>query len=291
MIVLAIILAIIAVAVFIVTKIVGKKTDDLDTERMSKRVSLIAAFGGGGLALLFFLLSLFYIVNPGEVGVEILFGKVNNYSESGFHVKNPFASIVTLNLRTQKYELNLEGASKDLQEIGVDIAINYRLDYEKISELYNKVGIDYEIKVINPAVLNLAKAGISQFPIADIIVKRSDLAATIYESLAARLKQYYIILETVNLNNIKFSTEFTKAVTEKQVQEQGVQTAEYMRQQAEKNKQSTILAAEGEAEKQRLLRANTSKEVIELKWIERWNGQLPQYIAGESSIPMINFNK
>jgi prohibitin 1 len=243
------------------------------------------------LAILFFAFSTFYVVQPGEVGIEILFGKVVQYAPSGINGKNPFASVVKMDLRTQKYELKLEGASKDLQEITADVAINYRLNYEKIAELYNKVGIDYEKKVIDPAVLNLSKAAISQFVISDVIVERNKLASTIFDALNNRLASYYIVLETVNLNNINFSKEFTNAVTEKQVQEQKVQTAEYKRQQAEKDRESTILEAQGEAEKQRLLRQTTSKEVIELKWIEKWNGELPTYMLGNNSVPMVNLSK
>jgi regulator of protease activity HflC (stomatin/prohibitin superfamily) len=289
MFVASIILLIVGIVSIFIIGAVTVRSEDGTT--IKKKARVMAPIGIIAAAAICFVLSLFYMVNPGEVGIEVFFGKVVNFASAGLQSKNPLSQVITLNLRTQKYELKLEGASKDLQEIGVDIAINYRLDYEKISDLYNKVGTDYEIKVVNPATQNIVKAGISQFPIADIIVRRNDLTKSIFDSLKERLDSYYIVLETVNLNNISFSPEFTKAVTEKQVQEQGVQTAEYKRQQAEKDKQATILAAEAEAEKQRLLRVNTSKEVIELKWIEKWDGKLPTYITGESTIPMVNFSK
>ncbi len=240
-----------------------------------------------GFAVLFFIFSLFYIVDPGQVGIEILFGKIQKYAPAGLNVKNPFSNVIKLNLRTIKYEAKLAGASKDLQEIDIDIAINYRLNYEKIAELYNMVGIDYEIKVIDPAIMNLTKAAVSTFPIANVITNRNDLVKLIFDSLQERLKQYYIILETVNLNNITFSEAFSKAVEEKQIQEQNVQTAEYKRQQAMKQKETTILEAQAESEKQRLLRNTTSREVIDLKWIEKWNGQLPQ-IMSPNSMPLVN---
>jgi regulator of protease activity HflC (stomatin/prohibitin superfamily) len=186
----------------------GLKTEG----KVTKKGLAIAGWVCNGLALIFFVFSLFYIVNPGKVGVEILFGKVTKYAPSGLNFKNPFAEIVIMDLQTIKYETKLEGASKDLQEIGVDIAINYRLDYKRIEDLYNNVGKDYEVKVIQPAVMNIAKAAISQFPINDVIVKRNDLMQAIFDALKARLDQYYIILETVNLNNITFAEAFTKAV-------------------------------------------------------------------------------
>lgn len=239
------------------------------------------------LAASLFLLSCFYIVNPGEVGVEILFGKVVKYAPSGLNMKNPLAAIQKMNLRTVKYEARFEGASKDLQTINVDVAINYRIDYAHIRELYNNVGPDYESKVIEPAVMNLSKAAMSQFPIADVIVKRNELSEMISSNLEVRLSNYYIILETVNLNDISFTKEFSLAVEEKQIQEQKVQTAEYRRQEAMKEKETKILQAQAEAESQRLLRSTTSREVINLKWIEKWDGKLPTYMLG-NSVPMVN---
>jgi prohibitin 1 len=286
MVILSIIFILVGLGLLFTTKMY-----DQDKYPNGSKIQTISGWVVIVFAVLFFVLSTFYVVQPGEVGIEILFGKVVQYAPSGINGKNPFALVVKMDLKTQKYELKLEGASKDLQEITADVAINYRLNYEKIAELYNKIGVDYVSKVIDPAVLNLSKAAISQFAITDVVVERNKLAKTIFDSLNERLNSYFIILETVNLNNIAFSKAFTVAVTEKQVQEQKVQTAEYRRQQAEKDKESTILDAQAEAEKQRLLRQTTSKEVIELKWIEKWNGQLPTYMLGDDSVPMVNLNK
>ena len=73
--------------------------------------------------------------------------------------------------------------------------------------------------------------------------------------------------------------------------EQQIKTAEFNRQKAEKEKQTTILQAQAEAEKQRLLAQSTSKDVVDLKWIEKWNGILPQMMGGNGMIPMVNFGK
>lgn len=300
MVTLFILSIVIAIACFAVSLI----KLDVDNKEYQKPFEIGFRISGGilvGLSILFLIISFLYIVNPGEVGVEILFGKVVKYAPSGMNIKNPLAKIVKMDLRTKKYQTKLEGASKDLQEIGIDIAINYRLDYEKIADLYNQVGVDYEVKVIEPAVMNLSKAAVSQFPIADVIVKRNELSTLILDSLTERLSKYYIILETVNLNNIAFAPSFTKVVEEKQIEEQKIKTAEYQKEQAKQKAEQLIIEAKAEAEtkilnaraeseKQRLLKYATSKEVIELKWIEKWDGNLPTYMMG-NAIPMVNINK
>lgn len=241
-------------------------------------------------AVLFFLLSTLYIVDPGAVGVEVLFGNVTKYSENGLHWKNPFASIITFNTRTVLENHKAEGTSQDLQLIKVDIGINYRIDTAHISDLYQKIGANYSEKIIEPAIQEVIKASTSGYKVEDIIVKRIQLKDLIEQRLKDKLLPYFIVVQDVNLTDIDFSEEFNKVVEEKQIQEQKIKTADYIRQQAILNKQSTILAAEGEARRQELLRQTTSPEVVSLQWISKWNGVLPTTVMG-NAVPMINLGK
>ena len=278
MIVLAILFAIVTVVGLLMA---------MGGEDETKTAGKVISGAGAILCILFFFLSTLYVVDPGNVGVEVLFGDVKKFATNGLHWKSPFASIVTFDVRVCKEEWEAEAASKDLQKITVKVAVNYRLDFEQISALYTKIGHDYNEKIVDPAIQEAVKAGTSQYPIEDVIVKRLDLKNLIESRLKDKLKTYYIIVQDVNLVNISFSDGFNKVVEAKQIEEQKIKTAEYKRQQAELDKQSTILEAQAESEKQRLLKNNTSQEVIALKWIEKWSGQLPTYVMG-NSIPMVN---
>jgi regulator of protease activity HflC (stomatin/prohibitin superfamily) len=172
-------------------------------------------------------------------------------------------------------DIQCEAASKDLQKVNVHSVSNLHLKYEKVNELYTKVGEDFVAKVIEPAVNESVKAATAQFPVESIIVKREDLRQMIEKSLKERLDPYNIVLESMNLVNITFDAEFNKVVEEKQIEEQKIKTTEYQRQQAENMKKTTILGAEAEAEKQKLLKVSVNRDIIELKRIEKWNGEYP----------------
>ena len=249
---------------------------------------LVAVLGIGVILSVF---TTFYIVNPGEVAVEVLFGNIQGYRENGFHAKLPIADVHVFDIKTQKSHQECEAASSDLQIVKVVAVINYRLDSTKIAHLYQQVGRDYESKVVLPMIQECVKAGVSQYKVEDIIIKRMELKATIENLLKDRFTAYFITMEGVNLQNIDFSAEFNKVVELKQIAEQQIKTAEFNRQKAEKEKQTTILQAQAEAEKQRLLSVSTSKDVADLKWIEKWNGILPQMMGGNAMIPMVNFGK
>lgn len=262
--------------------IVGARFVDGEEYPNAKKYMPIGGFSSAGIAFVCLIFSSLYVIDPGIVGVEVLLGKIQKYAESGIHIKNPISDIIRFDVRTLKEEYKSEGASKDLQKVDYDVVINYHLDYSQVGNLYQKVGHDYSMKVIAPAVQECVKACSSTFAVEEIITKRIELKDKIFDMLKARLSNYNILLENVNLNDISFTADFNKVVEEKQIQEQRVKTAEYKRQQAEKDKETSILQAQAEAEKQRLLRNSVSAEVIQLKWIEKWSGAVPQVISGNS---------
>lgn len=237
-----------------------------------------------------FILGCYFTVGAGLVGVKFnkITGKISSHSQ-GFYFKVPLIeSITKFDVRTQKMEIKAPSSSKDLQVVNIDVILNYHLDYKTVNDLFIKVGIDYENCVIFPAVTEAVKASISQYPVEQIIINREKVKLLIESNLKSKLEFYHIILENVNLVNIDFSSEFNKVVEQKQIEEQKIKTAEYKRLQAEQYKQKTILEAEAEAQKQKLLQISATKEIIEMKWIEKWNGVLPQTILGEDTKFMVN---
>jgi regulator of protease activity HflC (stomatin/prohibitin superfamily) len=249
----------------------------------------IAKWVGIGIVGLIILFGSWFNVSPGEVGVSysLLNGQTESHSQ-GIHIKAPLLTgVQKFEVRTQRVDIKSESASKDLQKVDVDVVLNYHLAYDKVNELYVKVGPDYTEKIIEPAVNEAVKAAAAQFPVEEIIVKRENLKGQVEAMLTTRLAFYNITLESVNLVDIKFDDEFNKVVEQKQIEEQKIKTAQYQRLQAEEKKKQTILEAEAEAEKQRLLRANLTESIVSLEWIKKWNGQLPTTVLGDKSIMMV----
>lgn len=231
----------------------------------------------------------FFIVDAGQVGVT--FNKMTGSTQSssqGFHLKLPIiVAVYKFDVKTQRVDIKAEAASKDLQSVMVHVVLNHHLLYDKVNELFVKVGIDYTEKVVEPAVNESVKAATAQFPVESIIVKRQELKNSIEQALAERLVKYNIIVESLNLVNIIFNKEFNEIVEKKQIEEQKIKTAEYQKLQAEQYKQKTILEAQAEATKQELLRKTVTPDIVALEWIKKWNGQLPQTMLGDKAMFMV----
>ena len=118
-----------------------------DTDKKNSRVGC-----GCSIVILLFILLLFSFttIKSGEVGLKTRFGKIVDTSlTEGVNWKIPFIEkIVKVNIKVQKAEMSIESSTKDLQIVNTTVAVNYRVDGDKASALYKKVGNKYEETVL-----------------------------------------------------------------------------------------------------------------------------------------------
>lgn len=237
-------------------------------------------------------------VSTGYVGIKTRFGQVqNDMIQEGFNFKAPFIeSIVKIDCRTQKYEVETEASSKDLQKISnLKVVVNYNVDKTKANSLYREVGKDYQSVLIEPAIFESIKQGISQYTAEETITKRSEVADKILELLKEKLETRGVLVSALNITDLSFSEEFDKAVEEKQIVEQETQKAQYELEKAKVENEKKIENAKAEAEVMRQQNSQITEQYLRLKEIEneqkaieKWNGQLPTTTS--DAIPFINVN-
>ena len=229
--------------------------------------------------------SSFTIIHSGEVGIRVRFGKVVNKStHEGVNLKIPFIErIEKMNIRVQKSEVRTGSSSKDLQEVDMSLAVNYRIDKQKAVELYRTVGVNYREVILEPAIQESIKATTSKYTAEELITKRSEVSTKSMEELAKKVSKYGLTVSDFNITNFSFSQEFDKAIEEKQVAEQKVLTA---KQELEKEKieaEKKIVKAEAEKKANELKERSLTDNIIKEKFIEKWDGVLPK-VTGSGSI-------
>ena len=248
------------------------------------------AFYAAGLAILF---KPFEIVNAGERGVVMQFGKVQDrILDEGIHLIIPVVTRVEkTSVRVQKNDVKAEAASKDLQDVKTEVAVNWHVDPKRVHEIYQRVGDEGQIitRIINPAVSEVVKAATAKKTAEEIITKRTELKQEIDNDLKNRLASYGVMVDDVSLVDVTFSAEFAKSIEAKQIAEQEAKRAEFIALKAEKEAQGEINRAKGQAEAQRLRRQTLNPELLQQQAIEKWNGQFPLVMGGET-VPFININ-
>ena len=241
--------------------------------------------------VLFF--SVFYIVHAGERGVLLTFGNPDMTAKTeGLHFKMPFIQhAVILDVKTLKYEADATAASEDLQTVTTKIAVNYHLTPENVPVLYKEIGINYQDRIIQPAVQEVLKASTAQFTAEELITKRNEVKEKIKELLKDRLGSRSIIVEDISITNFDFSEEFNKAIESKVTAEQNALAAKNKLAQIEYEAQQRVTQAKGEAEAIRIqtnaINSQGGENYIQMRAIDKWNGIMP-LVTGSGSMPFIN---
>ncbi len=242
------------------------------------------------LVVLLNMFRFFIVIDQGERGVLLEFGHAKAIYEPGLHFQIPIVHrIVVFDVRTKKDQVDAGAASKDLQLVQTTIALNYHVDPLAVDKLYQEVGTEYESRIISPAIQESVKASTAKFTAEELITKRSLVKEDTRQNIAERLSEYHIIIDDFSIVDFSFSAEFDEAIEAKQTAVQQALKAENDLRRIEIEAQQRIETAKAEAESIRI-QAQALKEnsdLVNLKFVEKWNGVLPQYMLGES-IPLLN---
>jgi len=229
----------------------------------------------------------YFIVEPWYNGFTVTLWKINSTVYSDWlHFKTPFITkAVKYNIQTQKLDAMSEASSKDLQTVAATIVVNYKYKESEVVTLYKNVGKEEKVadKIIQPAVQEVFKSVVAKYSAEESITKRSEVSKDIEEALNARLQKYGITIQSFNIINFEFSKSFNDAIEAKVTAEQDALTQKNKLEQVKYESEQKIVSAEAQAKaieiQAKAIQNQGGEEYVKLKWIEKWNGQLPTTMA------------
>jgi len=244
------------------------------------------------IVLLLVGLSAFYTVQSGEKAIVLTNGRVTDVVGDGMHFKIPlFQDVVKVDVRTKGATAPAVAGSRDMQTVHTSVAVNYHLDSDKLTELYSKVGLDVEQKIIDPRIQEAVKSVVAKYSADQLLAQRESIKKEISTLLVSLTASYYIIVEDIQITNFDFSDQYNKAIEDKQSAEQAALTAKNNLMRINIEAEQKISMAKAEAEAIRIqadaIRAQGGAAYVQLKAIEKWNGVLPATMAG-GSVPFVN---
>ncbi len=243
------------------------------------------------------------IVDSGHRGVLLHWNAVDVTSpplDEGLHFVVPFQDeVVNIEVRTLKYEKETRSASKDLQTVETTVTVNYHPDKESVHRLYKNLGLDYENRVIQPAIEETVKQVTANYNAEELITKRPLVKQDIESSIRERLNQFEVVTEVISITDFEFSPLFAQAIEAKVEAEQKALKAEndlrrieVEAKQREANAvglaNANIAEAKGEAEAIAIINRALAENPNYLEWLktQAWDGKLP-LVVGEGGTPFI----
>jgi len=233
------------------------------------------------------------VVDPGERAVVVRLGEVVGVKSEGFYWRTPFVEdYKKLNVKTQKIEVKADAASRDLQSVSASIALNYNLTADKVGLLWKEIGKDYQIHIIDPAIQESVKAVTAKFNAEELITKRQEVRDGIKDLLKSKLEAQYITVTDFAVTDFSFSNSFDQAIEAKVTAEQKALEAKNKLEQVKFEAEQKVEQARAEAEAIRIqaqaVTQQGGKDYVQLKAIEKWNGELPQQFVPGSAVPFLS---
>lgn len=223
----------------------------------------------------------FYFVGAGQAGVVFnrFAGMTDRKLNEGFNWINPLtdkAKVYDIKVTKGEYR-GVEGLSSDSQTIKLDLVVNYKLDASKLGEIYQKVYGNIKDTLLLNAILDTAKSELGKFRIDDVARNREHLKKAIEDALKKRMKEKYVDIVNVSVTNVDYSDAYEKSIEAKLIAEQQALEAKNM-------KEKTRYLAEAKAIENQNLARTITPLVLRQKWIEKWDGQLPNIVGSEKMI-------
>ena len=129
-----------------------------------KRLSSLIRIGGLAAIALGVLIACAVQIDTGTVGVQKLFGNVqNNVLTSGLHFINPLMEVEHIDIKTKNYTMSgthdegtktgddaIRVLTADGLEVTIDLSVLYHVVASEAPKLLRETGMDYEDKIVRP---------------------------------------------------------------------------------------------------------------------------------------------
>ena len=196
-------------------------------------------------------------------------------------------------------------------KMGFDISASWRIDpeyawwiYDNVSETDGKENGRFywlEENVIKPKLKSALALTTSKYtPIQVYSTSREEIQAFVLERMKKDIQSYHLILDQIDIREVYYNSEYETAINQKKLEEQKALTLsevtkqkEELKKQAEIEKDIQILNAEGEAEALKIKGASVSNnpKIVQLEWINKWDGKLPEIMTGDGNGLLLNLDK
>lgn len=210
-----------------------------------KRISNLLRLGSLAVILAGVLFSCAVQIDAGTVGVQKLFGQVqNNVLTSGLHFINPLMEVEQIDVKTMNYTMrgvHDEGSKEgddairvltsDGLEVTIDLSVLYHVVPSEAPKLLRETGLGYEYKIVRPITRTRIRDNAVYYDAVSLFsTKRDQFQQRIFNSIEKDFKSRGLILENLLVRNITLPGSVKSTIEQKINAEQEAQKMQFVLQ-------------------------------------------------------------
>jgi regulator of protease activity HflC (stomatin/prohibitin superfamily) len=269
--------AIIGIILFVVGTMVKRSPEP------GSRFGGIIRLVGIAIIALGLLFSVFKVIEPGKVGVQVLFGKVqDDVLESGLHIINPLVDVTTFDIQTQNYTMSavhtegqLQGddairvLSSDGLEVTIDLSVLYKVNPAKAPFILQNIGMDYVDKIVRTVSRTAIRDNAVNYVAVDLYsIKRQEFQDKINRTISLSFAKRGLELQQILIRNISLPASVKASIESKINAEQEAQKMQFVLQKERQEADRKRVEAQGIADYQKILSTGLSDKQLQYEAIK-----------------------
>ncbi|HEV8337881.1 MAG TPA: prohibitin family protein [Candidatus Polarisedimenticolia bacterium] len=150
--------------------------------------------------------------------------------------------------RRSQVDDSLWSPTREGLQVGIDITVWHHLQPDRVVDIHQRIGPDYEEKIIRPAVRSVIRLVISEYAVMDVY---SSKRSAIQDEINAKIKQLVekdgFLIDEVVLRDVRFTDDFAKAIEAKQIAQQAAEQMKYVLEKEQREAERKVIEAQGRA--------------------------------------------
>jgi regulator of protease activity HflC (stomatin/prohibitin superfamily) len=143
---------------------------------------------------------------------------------------------------------SLWSPTKEGLQVGIDLTVWHHLDPQRLIMIHQKIGPDYEDKIIRPAVRSVTRLVISEYAVMDVYSsRRAEIQDEINVKIKLLLEKDGFMVDEVVLRDVRFTDQFGQAIEAKQIAQQSAEQMKYVLEKEQREAERKVIEATGRA--------------------------------------------
>jgi len=226
--------------------------------------------------------SCFQTIEPGQVGVKSLFGKVDNtVLYSGLNFVNPLVKVTGFDVRTQTYTMSgdrEEGTTKgddairiltaDGLEVVIDLSVLFNVKSNEAPKILQEIGTDYLDKIVRPVARTAIRDNAVSYDAVSLYsTKRDEFQNKIFKTIETSFAKRGLQLQQLLIRNVTLPASVKTTIESKINAEQDAQKMTFVLQKEKQEAERKRVEAQGIADYQKILSTGLSDRQLQYESI------------------------
>ena len=246
-------------------------------------VGKMGRYAGIGFALLGLSTACFVQIQPGEVGVQTLFGKIQpGILTEGLNFINPMVDIQHFDVKTQNYTMSgvhdegdkggddaIRVLTGDGLEVVIDLSVLYHIIPDRSPEILRTLGHDITDKIVRPVSrTKIRDNAVFYDAVALYSSKRDEFQQKIFTSIEKEFQLRGIVLESILIRNITLPESVRQTIESKINAEQEAQKMKFVLDKERQEADRKRVEAQGISDYQRILTSTLTDKLLQYEQIK-----------------------